>query len=1186
MICPACQTENEPGRKFCGECGGRLAALCPSCGTPNAPGTKFCGECGATLSGADDSAAAAPAQTPTTAPGPAAERRLVSVLFADLVGFTSLAEDRDPEETRDLLNRYFETARDVIERYGGVVEKFIGDAVMAVWGTPVAHEDDAERATRAALELADAVAGVGTAAGAELTVRAAVLTGEAAVTIGATGQGMVAGDLVNSASRLQSMAPPGAVLVGEATYRAAEEAITFEPIGEQQLKGKHLPVAAWRALRVVGKLKGAGRAGALEPPFVGREEELRLLKEMLHATARERRPRLVSMTGAAGIGKSRLGWELLKYVDGVVEDIYWHEGRSPAYGEGVTFWALGEMVRQRAEIAETDDPAVSREKLSAAMAEYVTDETERGWIEPRLAGLLGLEEMPPGESEQLVAAWRTFFERIAERGTTVMVFEDLHWADGGVLDFIEHLLEWARTSPILVVTLARPELLDRRPTWGARQRAFTSIHLDPLEADDMRGLIDGMAPGIPDRLAERIAERAEGIPLYAVELVRMLLADGRLVPEGDRFRASGDVDTLEVPTSLHGLLAARLDALEAADRALLQTASILGQSFTEAALVAVSGADDRAVRAALDRLVRSELIGLDVDPRSPERGQYRFLQGLTREVASGMLARPERRARHVAAARYYEQLGDEELAGVLATHYLEAYRAASAGPEAEALAAQARLALRAAGERAAALHSHEQALAYQEQALSVATDDADRAILWERAAESAENISRAEAAIEYAKLARDAYAKIGDDEGVLRATWWWARTLIEDGRPAAGIEILEAVLAGRPDADDSSAFAPILAELARGYLLSASAAEGLPRAERALAAAERFDDVRSLIDALVTRGTMLGLVGRLREGIALLHAAAVMAADAGQVTPQIRALGNLGFLEARNDLHAALRATLNGMGVARRFGRPGHLAFLASGAVDIASTLGAWDEGRRIGDEVLAELTIEHGGGPLLSVLSVLDVLRGERERAVDLLARSEAETADVTDPQLLQGRLITRSYHALAAGDLEAACDLALEAAPLADSNAWFAALLGSRLAFWIADAKRQAHALESSADSREKGAYVQLQRDTVTAHQEALRGARSEAAARFRELIRRTRDMDLPYDRAMLLLELAALLGPDTAEGTSATAEGRDILQGMQAVALLGVLDERLPGLTRALAGAEPTPRAADAAEVTPRG
>ena len=290
MVCSNCGTENRPGRKFCGGCAAPLALVCPSCGAANDPDMRFCGECATPLVAAT---APLPAKTfrpgpPTPGVGPVSERRLVTILFADLVGFTTLADGRDVEDTRELLSRYFDLSREVILRYGGTVEKFIGDAVMAVWGAPTAHEDDAERAVRAGLELVGAVRSLGPT----IEARAGVLTGEAAITLGATDQGIVAGDLVNTASRLQSVAPPGTVLVGEATQRAASAAIVFEAAGERSLKGKAAPVPAWQAVRVVAERGGRKRAEALEAPFVGRDDELRLLKELFHATSRERRARL------------------------------------------------------------------------------------------------------------------------------------------------------------------------------------------------------------------------------------------------------------------------------------------------------------------------------------------------------------------------------------------------------------------------------------------------------------------------------------------------------------------------------------------------------------------------------------------------------------------------------------------------------------------------------------------------------------------------------------------------------------------------------------------------------------------------------------------------------------------------------------------------------------------------------
>src|SRR5919204_240150 len=427
MLCPSCAIENEPGRKFCAECGSPLAVACPSCGVANSPGAKFCGECGSSL--AREAVLVAPAGEPPAPTAPVAERRLVSVLFADLVGFTTISESRDAEGVRELLSRYFESCKRLISLYGGTVEKFIGDAVMAVWGTPTAQEDDAERAVRAALDLVAMVSALGQEVGApELRARAGVVTGEAAVTLGADGEGMVAGDLVNTASRIQAAAAPGSVFVGDCTRRASEAAIAYEDAGDHELKGKAEPMRLFRALRVTGSRGGALKAEGLQPPFVGRERELRLVKELFHASAEERKAPLVSVVGVAGIGKSRLSWEFEKYIDGLVQDVWWHRGRCLAYGDGVAYWALAEMVRMRCGIVEEEQPASAREKLRAALAEHVSDPEERRWVEPRLAHLLALEEGAPGDQENLFSAWRPLLGPPPGQGPTRFRGQGRQWA--------------------------------------------------------------------------------------------------------------------------------------------------------------------------------------------------------------------------------------------------------------------------------------------------------------------------------------------------------------------------------------------------------------------------------------------------------------------------------------------------------------------------------------------------------------------------------------------------------------------------------------------------------------------------------------------------------------------------------------------------------------------------------------
>ncbi len=781
----------------------------------------------------------------------------MSVLFADLVGFTTLSEAKDPEVVRDLLARYFETATRIIGSYGGTVEKFIGDAVMAVWGAPIAHEDDAERAVRSALDLVDAVGAIGEEVGAELTARAGVLTGEAAVTLGATNQGMVAGDLVNTASRLQSVAPPGAVLVGESTFHAASGAIAFEPAGEHELKGKATPVPAYRAMRVVSRRGGAGRSEHLEAPFVGRAPELRMLKDFHAATGAERRPRLVSIIGQGGIGKSRLVWEFQKYIDGVTEVVYWHQGRSPAYGEGISFWALAEMVRGRSGITDADEPTTARTKLTATLDEWVTDEAERRWIEPPLLQLLGLEAGDGAERterESLFAAWRVFFERIAERGVVVLVFEDLQWADDGLLDFIEHILEWSRERPIYLISLARPELLDRRTDWGAGRRSFTSLVLEPLDAASMRELLAGLVPGLPDAVVDRVLERADGVPLYAVETVRMLLSEGLITAEGGAYAPVGDLSELSVPPSLHALIASRLDALEAPDRALLQAGSVIGKSFSVSSIAAVAGQTAEEVTPRLRDLVRRDMLTLEVDPRSPEQGQYGFVQGLIREVAYGTLARRDRRRLHLAAARHFETMDDEGIAGALAEHYVAAYKAQPEGPEGDAVAAQARVALRGAAERARSLGSFTQAVRFLEQALEVTTDPDEQRQLHAAAADAAEKAGRLEDQIRHSARALELARAGGDRTTIMAAITEAAQAHANQGTMVEAQAMLAAARDEYADLSDTAEYVRLTGQLARAKLLLGDPEAAIRLVDQALPLAERLEMTRETLMMVITRG--------------------------------------------------------------------------------------------------------------------------------------------------------------------------------------------------------------------------------------------------------------------------------------------------------------------------------------------
>jgi predicted ATPase/class 3 adenylate cyclase len=994
ISCPSCGTVAAAGAKFCSECGTALARLCQSCGTPADPTAKFCAECGAALG-----TEAAPA---TSAPvsAPVAERRLVTVLFADLVGFTTQSESRDAEEVRELLSRYFDRARSVIDRYGGRVEKFIGDAVMALWGAPVAQEDDAERGVRAALELISAVE----ALGADVRLRAGVLTGEAAVTIGAEGEGMVAGDLVNTASRIQSAAEPGTVLVGDVTRRASEAAIVYEDSGAHELKGKSEPLQLWRALRVIANRGGEGRAAGLEPPFVGRDRELRLVKELFHATAEEGKAHLLSVVGVPGIGKSRLAWEFEKYLDGLIDNIWWHKGRCLAYGDAIAYWALAEMVRMRARIAE-DEPAESASaKLRAVVEDFLTDPSEREFVEPRLMHLLGLAERSAPDREDLFSAWRLFFERMAERGPVLLLFEDIQWADAALVEFVEYLLEWSRSFPIFVITLGRPELSDRHPTWGASTRSFTSLFLEPLSADSIDALLQGLVPGLSAEIRAEIRGRADGIPLYAVETVRMLLDRGLLERHGDEYRPVGTIEALDVPETLQALIAARLDGLDQSERRLLGDASVLGKTFAPRGLAALSGMSEDAIQPLLASLVRKEVLVLESDPRSPERGQYGFLQALVQRVAYETLSRHDRKAKHLRAAEYLASeagIEPDEIAEVIAAHYLDAFRADESAADAEAIESSAREWLVRAGERAAALAATQDARRAFDQAASLAHGPLERAALVERAGVLAADGAEEEVALERLGEARQLFEAEGRTHDAARAAAGMSRALWNLGRIDEAIALLEpafAVLsADEPDAD----VAALAAESARVHHFRGDDETAIARVEFALEIAEAQALPEVLSHALNTKALLHH--ERLHEARGLLREALDVALEHDLVHAALRAYNNLtvvlGMMDRRDENR---QIEVEALELARRRGnRTFVISFAGSRSVSLLVD-GDWDVAFALADEWLpTEATAQSSQGLNTAWLAWAALERDEIDEARRLLDLIAPDIGDTADQQL-----------------------------------------------------------------------------------------------------------------------------------------------------------------------------------------
>ena len=599
---------------------------CPSCGEENSERFRHCGYCGAAL-----------AQSP-----PAREtRKTVTILFTDVSGSTALGERLDPESLRDVMGRYFASMREVIERHGGTVEKYIGDAVMAVFGAPVVHEEDALRAVRAATEMREALERLNGdlrgERGVALEARTGVNTGSVVVGTGRPGEAIVVGDAVNVAARLQAAAAPGQIVIGKATHDLVRDAVEVGPAEMLELKGKADPVVAYRLHQVAAGAEGHRRR--LDAPMVGRERELDALHQAFERAISGGACQLFTILGAAGVGKSRLVAEFL----GAVRDrAFVVRGRCLPYGEGITYLPVAEIVRQAAGIEEDDTAETERERISS----FVAGLPEAAAIARGLCGLIGLEAS--AAQEELVWAFRRTLEHLADDRPLVVLVDDIHWAEPTLLDLIESVADLARGSPILFVCPARPEFLDDRPTWGGGKLNATTILLEPLAEGSALALIDALVPGgaLPAAARARIAEAAEGNPLYVEEFVGMLIDDGALVADHDGWSAPRDLDSLAVPPTIQALLAARLDRLAPAERAVAERASVVGRVFDQPSVVALSPAEGRSeVPRNLVGLVRKELI-------RPERSglaqgdSFRFRHMLIRDAAYERLPKSERAELH------------------------------------------------------------------------------------------------------------------------------------------------------------------------------------------------------------------------------------------------------------------------------------------------------------------------------------------------------------------------------------------------------------------------------------------------------------------------------------------------------------------------------------------------------------
>jgi class 3 adenylate cyclase len=964
---------------------------CPRCGQENPDGARFCNACAAPLAVDEETRLE--------------ERKVVTVLFADLVGFTSRAERMDPEEVRSLLRPYHARLRDELERFGGTVEKFIGDAVMAVFGAPVAHEDDAERAVRAALAIRDWILQEQV----ELQLRIGVNTGQALVSLGARpeeGEGMVAGDVVNTAARLQSNAPINAILVGETTWRATRDAIDYRPAEPVQAKGKAEPVEAREALEARGRV-GVDISTRVRTPLVGRRRELDSLLDAFERAQGARSVQLVTLVGEPGIGKSRLVYELFEAVERHPELVFWRQGRSLPYGEGVSFWALGEMVKAHTGILETDDEEEADRKLRATVTATVpADDVE--WTIAHLRALAGIEDTGgrSDNQEEAFAAWRGFLEGVADQRPLVLVFEDLHWADDGLLDFVDNLVDWATRVPLLVVATARPELLSRRSGWGGGKANALTLSLAPLSGNETAELVHALLDraAIPADLQATLLERAGGNPLYAEEFVRLLdeRSDGASLPE-----------------TVQGIIAARLDVLDRDEKELLQDAAVLGRVFWVGGLAR----ERHEAEAALHRLERREFVQRERRSSVANETEYAFRHALVREVAYEQIPRAQRGDKHRRVADWLETLGrSDDFAELLAHHYIAVLEYSE--PDA-ALSTRAARALGEAGDRALALNAYTAAAGFYRRAFEFTPDDERGQLLFGLG--SALSALVDPTAAERLAEASEMLVKAGDMETAAEAECVLAQMAFDTGdAPGVNRHVGRAVELVR-DRPPSAAHARALSQAARFQMLGgewSDAIESGREAER-MATELGLDAIRA--DALATVGTARGDLGDSR-GDADLETAIELAEAANAPQALFRALNNLAWRYTGIDMRRALELTERQYDMARRYGHMRQIWWARTQLVDTAFEAGQWDEALEHVGAVIAHV---EAGNPLYTeatcrlVHAAITFARGDVGAFDAEIHRSLALAAEATDPQAKGPVSVYAAYLRLWAGDRAGAREL-----------------------------------------------------------------------------------------------------------------------------------------------------------------
>jgi DNA-binding SARP family transcriptional activator/class 3 adenylate cyclase/energy-coupling factor transporter ATP-binding protein EcfA2 len=1016
--------------------GGELAALSPTatgppvaachqCGRENPGGFERCSACGASL-----------------APGRGTgreERKLITVLACELVGPSDATDAVDPEDLWAGLRPYQARIRGELERYGGRVERIVGPGFMAVFGAPVAHEDDPERAVRAALAIRDTLAEFNeTRAAPRLQIQIGITTGEALVAASATldaGEATITGTLTANAAQLQQVAPPGTVLIDEATYRATTHAVTYQRGKPVRVSGAARLLPTWQPMAARSTI-GAELARQPATPFIGRQDELDLLKRTYARTVQGSAVHLVTITGEPGVGKSRLVREFAGFLDAQEDLVTWRQGRCLPYGDGIAFWALGEVIKAEAGILESDDPQAAAAKLAAAVAAAVEEPSEQGWFATRLAPLVGLGGQSGGAAERSEAftAWRSFLEALAVRRPLVLVVEDLHWADEALLAFLEHLLEWASPVPLLLVCTARPELYDQAPGWGGGARNATTITLSSLSDEEIARLLSTLLAQsvLPAELQHRLLIRAGGNPLYAEEFIR-LLTDRKLLERRGRTLHLAEGAELPVPQTLQALIASRLDALSPEHKALLQDAAVLGQVFWSGALAGMSQVDEQPLHQALRVIARKELVRPIRRSSVAGQAEYAFWHGLVRDVAYGQLPRAARADKHRRAAEWLQALSPdrvEERAELLAHHWQAALRfARAAGQDTAILAERARVALREAGDRALTLHAFAAAARWYAAALELwPADDRGRPRVLLRLGQS--RFYAEQGGADELAEAREGLLAVGDREAAAEAEVLLSRLARSRGLGEATMQHARHAAKLLQGAGSSRAKASVLVNLTSTLMNGGHPREAIQAGREAVAVAEELG-----LEEL--RGRALNYLGCARfesgdpGGVADLEQAVAIAVHVNS-PDSAAAYGNLAnVLVALGDLTRAFALQAKEREATERFALAGHLQWSRVDRIHEDYWKGRWDAALRGADEFLAE---SEAASPHFMevecrlVRGRIRLARSDRDGALQDAAAAGELAKQTREPQALQPALAFQARAVLAAGGLKKANEFADE--------------------------------------------------------------------------------------------------------------------------------------------------------------